>query len=289
MRSSNERTPHRCWPICTGEIQLVIAMDHDEHRFRCHHLLLEELSADLLTFESAQIPVLHERACRWFDAHGDREARHPARDGIRRHGPRGGDDLAGRSAMRGVWATWTASTSGSRGLSDAQIASNRWLSMAATWAALQQGDAVAMGRWALTADAHAGPHWREAASSDPYAATVAVLHALVGLRRSRGHQGPVRSSDGWAGPRRQLPGGGGLQPRYRTDPAARPRRRGREPDRGGSTGRFARRPRHRGQREVVDGAARHRRGGARARYSPDLGGRRGHSRDTTSTAWRREP
>jgi LuxR family maltose regulon positive regulatory protein len=160
-------------------IQLVIAMDRDEHRFRCHHLLLEELSADLWTFESAQVPGLHERACRWFDAHGDREA-------AIRHATASGDtDLA--AAM--IWPavprcvatgnldrlhSWLAE------LSDAQIASNRWLSMAATWAALQQGDAVAMRRWALIADAHAGPHWREAASSDPYAATVAVLHALVG-------------------------------------------------------------------------------------------------------------
>jgi LuxR family maltose regulon positive regulatory protein len=160
-------------------VQLVIAMDRDENRFRCHHLLLEELSADLRTFESVQIPGLHERACRWFDAHGDRDA-------AIRHATASGDtDLAAEM----IWpAVPRCVASGNldqlhfwlRGLSDAQIANNRWLSMAATWAALQQGDAVAMGRWALIADAHAGPRWREAASSDPYAATVAVLHSVVG-------------------------------------------------------------------------------------------------------------
>ena len=157
----------------------MIAVDEDERRFRCHHLLREELSADLRTFDPAQVPGLHERASRWFDSQGDRDA-------AIRHATASGDVHLAASMIWPAVPACVASGNLERlrswlsGLSDAQIASDRWLSMAATWAALQQGDAVAMGRWARIAEGHAGPDWREGASSDPYAATVAVLHALVG-------------------------------------------------------------------------------------------------------------
>jgi LuxR family maltose regulon positive regulatory protein len=161
------------------QIQLVLALDPEERRFRYHHLLREELASDLQTLASDQIPGLHERASRWFDTRGDREA------AIRHATASGSTDLA--AAM--IWPAVPACVASGRldrlrtwlsGLNDAQIASNPWLSMAATWSALQQGDAAAMGRWALISEGHAGPRWREEASRDPYAATVAVLHALVG-------------------------------------------------------------------------------------------------------------
>jgi LuxR family maltose regulon positive regulatory protein len=161
-------------------IQLLEALDGpDEPRYRCHHLLAEELRADLRTSAPLLIPQLRERACRWFDAHGDRES-------AIRHATASGDmDLAARV----LWPAVPACVASGRleqlrgwlgGFSDRQLAENRWLTLAATWAALQHGDAVAMRRWAGIADAHAGPDWREAARDDPYAATVAVLHALVG-------------------------------------------------------------------------------------------------------------
>ena len=161
------------------QIQLVIALDPEERRFRCHHLLREELAGALQTFESARIPGLQERASRWFDEHGDREA------AIRHATASGSADLA--AAM--IWPAVPNCVASGRldrlrtwlsGLTDAQIASNPWLSMAATWSALQQGDAPTMGRWARISEGHAGPNWREDASHDPYAATVAVLHGLVG-------------------------------------------------------------------------------------------------------------
>lgn len=161
-------------------IQLLVAVDTpDGPRYRCHHLLAEELRADLRTTAPHQVAELHERASLWFEARGDRDA-------AIRHATASGDlDLAARA----VWPAVPACVASGRlerlrgwlgGFSDHQLAANRWLTMAATWAALQQGDAIAMRRWAGIADAHAGPDWREAARHDPYAATVAVLHALVG-------------------------------------------------------------------------------------------------------------
>lgn len=160
-------------------IQLVIAIDPDERRFRLHHLLAEELTADLQRLEPARVTGLHERACLWFEAHGDTDA-------AIRHAIASGDmGLASRM----IWPEVAGCVASGRldrlrswlvGLSDRQLAGDRWLSMAAVWASLQQGDAVAMGRWARIAERHAGPDWRQEARHDRYAATVAVLHALLG-------------------------------------------------------------------------------------------------------------
>ena len=160
-------------------IQLVIALDTEETRYRCHHLLVEELRADLARYEPSHIAALHARASEWFHDHDQRE------DAIR-HATASGDVAL---ASRMIWPEVAGCVASGRldrlrawlgGLTDRQVASDPWLSMAATWASLQQGDADAMGRWARVVEGHAGADWRTSARHDPYAATLAVLHGLLG-------------------------------------------------------------------------------------------------------------
>ncbi|MCU0295597.1 MAG: LuxR C-terminal-related transcriptional regulator [Candidatus Nanopelagicales bacterium] len=161
------------------EIQLLIALDGEQPRYRCHHLLAEELSAELHTNAPGEIAGLHERAALWFDANGDLEA-------AIRHATASGRT---ETMSRIIWpAVPMCVASGTldrlrawlSGISERQLAQDRWLTMAAVWAFLQQGDATAMRRWAALAQEHAGPDWREAARHDAYAATLAVLHGIVG-------------------------------------------------------------------------------------------------------------
>ena len=162
-------------------IQLLIAVDGEQPRYRCHHLLVEELSAELHTAAPGEIAGLHERAAVWFDAHGDVEA------AVRHATASGNTDLVSRIIWPAV-PTCVASGSLDRlrvwlaGLSERQIAEDRWLTMAAAWAYLQQGDATAMRRWVSLAQEHAGADWHDAARRDPYAATFAVLKGLVSPR-----------------------------------------------------------------------------------------------------------
>lgn len=160
-------------------IQLVIATDPERLRYRYHNLLGEELAADLQAYGAAHVQALHERASRWFHSHGDTE------NAIRHAIASGNTALA--SEM--IWpAVPGCVASGSldrlrawlEGLTEEQKLEDRWLSMAAAWSSLQQGDGAAMGRWARVTEAHAGPHWREEAPDDQYAATLAALHALLG-------------------------------------------------------------------------------------------------------------
>jgi LuxR family maltose regulon positive regulatory protein len=160
-------------------IQLLIAVDGEQPRYRCHHLLAEELSSELHTTAPGEVAALHARAAVWFDEHGDIET-------AIRHATASGDTGL---AARIIWpAVPTCVASGTLdrlrawlgGLNERQIAEDRWLTMAAAWAFLQQGDATAMRRWEGLAQEHAGPDWREAARVDAYAATLAVLHGLVG-------------------------------------------------------------------------------------------------------------
>jgi LuxR family transcriptional regulator, maltose regulon positive regulatory protein len=159
-------------------IQLLIAVDGEHPRYRCHHLLAEELSAELHTTAPGEIAGLHERAALWFDVHGDVEA------AIRHATASGNTGIVARIIWPAV-PTCVASGTLDRlrawldGLTERQIADDRWLTMAAAWAFLQQGDATAMRRWEGLAQEHAGPDWREAARVDAYAATLAVLHGLV--------------------------------------------------------------------------------------------------------------
>jgi LuxR family maltose regulon positive regulatory protein len=161
------------------EVQLVIRVHAEQPSYRCHHLLAEELAAELHTARAPDVRGLHRRACLWFDENADPEA-------AIRHAVASGDtDLMARVIWPAVprcvasgdldrLRGWLA------GISERQIAGDRWLTMAAAWASLQQGDAAALRRWAGLAQGHAGPDWREAASHDPYSATFAVLEGLVG-------------------------------------------------------------------------------------------------------------
>jgi LuxR family maltose regulon positive regulatory protein len=162
------------------DVQLVIRVQAEAPRYRCHHLLAEELAAELDTAgDAADVACLHRRACLWFDENADPEA-------AIRHAVASGDtDLMARVIWPAV-PRCVASGDLDRlhgwlaGISERQIASDRWLTMAAAWASLQQGDAAALRRWAGLAQGHAGPDWREAARHDPYSATFAVLQGLVG-------------------------------------------------------------------------------------------------------------
>lgn len=255
-------------------IQLVIAIDPDERRFRLHHLLAEELAADLTRFEPAVVAGLHERACLWFDARGENDA------AIRHAIASGETSLASRM----IWPEVAGCVASGRldrlhswlvGLSDRQLAEDRWLSMAMVWASLQQGDAAATGRWARIAERHAGPDWRQAASRDPYAATVAVLHGLLGsggleetrVLCERALQGLAPDDSFRASAASNL----GITRTLQGSP-----RRASEPDRGGIPCPVLRRPHRGGERHVLAGAAGPRRRGARARHPAHLRGERRH-------------
>lgn len=160
-------------------LQLVIALDGDGPRFRYHHLLAEALTADLHTQNPDEIAGLHERAARWYEAHGDsaRAIRHATASG----------NIGLVSAL--IWPEVARCLGSGRidrlhswlaGLTERQIAGDRWLSLAAAGAAMQRGDGAGLGRWTLISEGHAGRHWRTDATSDRYAATLAVLRAIVG-------------------------------------------------------------------------------------------------------------
>ena len=61
---------------------LIVPLD-GEQRYRYHHLLRWALRAELQSREGSLVPVLHERASRWFAAHGrvDDSIRHAKRSG----------------------------------------------------------------------------------------------------------------------------------------------------------------------------------------------------------------
>ena len=71
------------------QLQLVVALDPEGHRYRYHHLLADALRADLEGQEPWLTPELHLRASGWYESHGDRDACHPARQGRRRPGRTG--------------------------------------------------------------------------------------------------------------------------------------------------------------------------------------------------------
>ncbi len=52
---------------------LLIPLDRQRRRYRCHHLLLELLRADLERNEPDLIEPLHDRAAAWFEAHDEPE------------------------------------------------------------------------------------------------------------------------------------------------------------------------------------------------------------------------
>jgi LuxR family maltose regulon positive regulatory protein len=160
-------------------IQLVVEVDPQRHRFRVHHLLREALLAELQCKKPDILPILHRRAAGWFRRRGEL-------DTAIRHAHESRDlALLGNLVWSGVPACvgsgwpdrlrqWPAP------LTDADVASDRWLTLSAAWSCLQGGERARMGLWLLTAEKHAGENWRARASSDEYAASLAAAAALVG-------------------------------------------------------------------------------------------------------------
>jgi LuxR family maltose regulon positive regulatory protein len=159
--------------------RLVVELDRREHRYRYHNLLAQALHARLTTEEPESVAALHLRASQWFDDTGALNAaiRHAKAAGdMGRVGELvwsgiGGCIGAGRPDRLQLWLA---------GLSDRQIASDRWLTLSAAWLALQIGDVDRRDHWAMRAEGHAGPAWRDHLSEDPYAACIAVLLGLIG-------------------------------------------------------------------------------------------------------------
>jgi LuxR family maltose regulon positive regulatory protein len=157
---------------------LIVPLD-DGSGFRCHHLLADQLATDLAADEPTLVPVLHRRAAFWFDAQGDLDAavRHARQSG----------DLPFLAEL--VWSGIEGCLGSGRpdrlrswlgGLPDRDVASDRWLSLAAAWSAEQTGDLDRMRRWLLVSQKHAGRDWRDRMHVDVYAASVALLVGIVG-------------------------------------------------------------------------------------------------------------
>ncbi len=160
-------------------IQLVIELGTDPPRYRYHHLFAECLQAKLRVVEPESPPRLHEAAARWCAEQGDLDR------AIRHAKSSGNLELTGQL----VWSDIVACIGSGRPdrlhswlleLSDHQLQHDRWLSLAAGWLALQEGDGARMQRWALVAERHAGRDWRARVATDEYAASLATLLVLIG-------------------------------------------------------------------------------------------------------------
>jgi LuxR family maltose regulon positive regulatory protein len=157
----------------------LISVSSDGRRFRCHHLLREVLLAELATNEPEFELIGHRRASGWYAEHGDLDA-------AIRHATSAGDVPAVATLVWSGIVECVGSGQPDRllmwlgGLSDHQIAADRWLSLAAAWAAASSGRPDDMTRWLLSAHGHAGRDWRERMATDEYAASLAVLETMVG-------------------------------------------------------------------------------------------------------------
>ena len=160
-------------------IQLVLELDGRPPRYRYHHLFADCLQTKLLAADPESVPLLHERAARWQAEQGEL-------DSAIRHAKRSGDlALTGALVWSGIMPcigsgrpdrlrSWLAD------LEDRQIQKERWLTLAASWLSLQEGDGARMQRWALAAEGHAGRDWRQHVATDEYAASLATLLVLIG-------------------------------------------------------------------------------------------------------------
>jgi LuxR family transcriptional regulator, maltose regulon positive regulatory protein len=81
---------HMCGPLCDAVLAsensaveleaieqsnlFVVPLDREGGSYRYHHLFRDALRRELEHHEPALVPVLHERAADWFEAHGDLES-----------------------------------------------------------------------------------------------------------------------------------------------------------------------------------------------------------------------
>lgn len=152
----------------------------DHGVFRAHHLLLDTLRAELAgTVDADETAALHTRAGRWFLAQGDPEtAVHHA---LLAHDMETVESAVGHAVPESAGSGRSDRLTRLLGqMSEEQIAGNPWLALAAAWGSLQRGDVDGRDRWTVHAEAHAGRGWRERVRTDSYAASLAVLLAMVG-------------------------------------------------------------------------------------------------------------
>ncbi len=159
---------------------LVAAVGSQQSAYRYHHLLHETARNVLAsTVDASSIAELHRRAAAWFRREGDTEA-------TVRHASLGGDYNAAADV---IWPQVVVSVT--RGqpdqlarwlddLPEHEVQAHPLLSQASAWSAMQLADHDAMRRWILRSESHAGSGWRDRVSSDPYAASLATLEAIVG-------------------------------------------------------------------------------------------------------------
>ena len=157
---------------------LVVPLDSQDRRYRYHPLLREALQAELERREPDLLPVLHDRASRWFAAHGDVES-------AIRHAKLSGD-MAHTGEL--VWANLhPALDDGGAdrprrwlgGLTDAQIGRSPELILASAWLSMTFGDLDSTVKWQALAEARLGRDWRDVAGSE-LRGVLALLHAWRG-------------------------------------------------------------------------------------------------------------
>ena len=159
---------------------LVTPFDAECTSYRYHHLLHDTLRSLMAnTSDTALVVTLHSRAADWYERTGDI-------DSAVRHSRHAGD-LDSTAAL--IWPHVVFSVASGRPdrlarwldeLTPDEVSSNRWLSMAAAWSALQSADRDTMRRWILRSEAHAGRDWQRRVAVDDYAASLATLEAIEG-------------------------------------------------------------------------------------------------------------
>lgn len=161
-------------------VRRTLLVQEVDGAFRPHHLLLDTVGKERsATLRADELAALHASASGWFAEHGDPES-------TAAHALLAGDL---DTVAQVVWRSVPGSAGSGRsdrltrllaGLTEDQIASDRWLCLAAAWATLQRGDADERERWSLRSESHAGPGWRERVRTDVYAASLAAMIAVAG-------------------------------------------------------------------------------------------------------------
>jgi LuxR family maltose regulon positive regulatory protein len=160
-------------------VQLVMAIDDEGTAYRCHHLLGEALVIDLTEHASAAIPGLHARAAQAYLERGQI-------DDCIRHARLSGD-LALTSRL--IWTAMPLAVGTGNPdalerwldpLTETERGLDRWLTVSSAWLALQHGDVDELNGWLLRAEAHAGRDWLDRVAEDEYAATLGMMHVVVG-------------------------------------------------------------------------------------------------------------